>query len=287
MAPVRGGISRRRRVRSRLGATGGRVLPAGGRLGLRSVRPASLSRGGALLPLAALLAAILLALLLWPEAEAPQSPTVRAPAIPPPVVPRPGGGLPTGDLPGINTPQVGRPDVGLPSASIPKFGDNGGGAAEENESTAPERPPGPEHRTEVLHEHHRRWLWEIDPLLIGLALLGLALAWPVARMPRGQGRYFAGALVAGFAALATAAFVVGIDPRSGPGAFSRSPGEVERIEGVPEIVVHHIHIDHFHPPVDLAVHWLALGVGLALLAIPATKAAFMPRRSGDAQRRSL
>ena len=150
---------------------------------------------------------------------------------------------------------------------MPQLPGDGEGGAEDNQAPSP--PPGPEYRTEILHEHHTHWIWEFDPLLLALALLGLALAWPLSGMLRRPGRIAAGLTAAGFLALAAISFAAGIDPQSGPGAYSRRPVEIERIDGVPEVIVRHIHIDHFHPPVDLATHWLLFGAGLAVLALPA------------------
>jgi len=221
----------------------------GGRVGLSLVGPPSLSRRRWLLLLPLLLAAAL-AVLLWPEPEPTALPAIDY------------------NPPRIELPPI---DVDVPDPEVQVQGPSGSRGGEVIEKTTPPAPPppppDPEYKNKILHEHHEWWLWDLNPWLMALAGLGAALAWQLSRVGSRLGWAGRALAVAALTGLATLAFVVGINPRAGDGIYSRKPAEIERIDGVPEVIVRHIHIDHFHPPIDIAAHWLLLGVGLALVAV--------------------
>jgi hypothetical protein len=133
----------------------------------------------------------------------------------------------------------------------------------------------------LVHVHQRTYLWQFDLPLLVLALFGLAVLYPFARLPRRGQRAFGAAAAAGLLALSVTAFAAGINPQPGPGTYKREPPEIERSDGFlgtgPETITKRIRLDHYHEPIDLAAHWLLLGLGLAALAIPGARVAVASR----------
>jgi hypothetical protein len=222
------------------------------------------------IPLLALVAVIAW-VLATPDPESPATPA--APTLSTPRVAGPDIAAPT---PSLDVPNVKPPGLSVPELSLP---DVGGGSDHQPHSPSP--PAGPEHRIELVHVHHYRWLWEFDLPLLVLFLLGLAGVRSFARLPRQGQRLFGAAVAASLIALSVAAFAAGINPQPGPGTYHREPAEIERSHGLglePETIVKRIQIDHFHPPIHLAVHWLLLGLALAVLAMPGARVAATRRR---------
>jgi hypothetical protein len=228
--------------------------------------------------IAGVLALLLLGLLLLPGQPDVGPPQAGAPHIdrpeisPPPVdLPKPDASNVAPPLLYVPTPAV--PAIPEPDLSFPEFGGGNGGQA------PPKRPAGPEHRTEFVHVHHNHWLWWFDFPLLALCLIGLAVVYPLARMPKENQRAFGAIVGASLVALAVGALVAGINPRSGPGTYHRDPPEIERSQDSgSEVITKRIDIHHDHPPTDAVAHWIFLGLGLAVLAVPGTRVARPPTR---------
>lgn len=268
-APARIGSARRLPGRPRGVRRGGHLLESTGRL----VQPGPLTnRWWKLAALVAgLLALVVLTLLaaFLPDQPEVKPPDIAAPAahVPRPTAPQPSVSLGSPDIepPAVSVP---RPDVPSPSLSQPD-GDGGGSQS---------APTGPEHRTEFVHDHHRTYLWQFDLPLLMLAAVGLAALYPFARLPRQGQRTFGAAVATSLLVLAVALFAAGIDQRKVPNSYEREPAEIERSDGFlePETITRHIHVHHHHPPIDLAVHWLLIGMGLASFAIRPARIAVEP-----------
>jgi len=127
----------------------------------------------------------------------------------------------------------------------------------------------------MLHVHHRLWLWDLDWILVALALTGIALAAFIVRAYRRAGRTAATIAAASLIALATLCFVLGIHQDPGPGTYQRNPPEVERTS---ELIFTKVEVDHYHAPTHLNLAWLLAGLGLAVLAIAPARAAVAPPR---------
>lgn len=238
-----------------------------------SVRSRRLSRGWPLILAIPVLA--LVAVIAWvlttpdPESPAtPAAPTLSTPQVGGPDIAVP---IPSFDAPNIITP----PGVSIPTPTLPEVGD---GSSDHPPSRS--APVGPERRTEWVHVHRRHWIWELDLPLLLLALVGLVVVRPFARLPRTGQRRFGATVATGLVALATLAFVAGISQESGPGSYQREAPEIERSS---EAIVTRIVVDHFHAPVHLAAHWLLLGLGLAALAIPGARVAVASQGTPEAQ----
>lgn len=267
MAHVPATVRSSRPVHPRAGTRVRRVDPAS-RAHSASVRPARLSRSRPLVSLAGLLAfAAVILLLTMPD---PKSPAPLA--VPAASAPRAGGPNISIPTPSLDAPNIKSPGLSLQTLSLP---DIGSGSDGQPHSSRP--PAGPEHRTELIHDHHRVWRWWLDLPLLLLFLVALVALRPFARLPRQGQRLFGATVAAGLPALAVAAFAAGISQESSAGRYQREAPEIERSHGFldlrPETIVKRVRIDHFHPPVHLAGHWLLLGLGLAALAVPGARVA--------------
>lgn len=229
-----------------------------------SVRPRPLSRGWPpvflAVPLLALAAVIAWSILAAPDPESPAAPA--APKLSTPRVGSPDIAVPT---PSLAAPNIKPPGVSIPTPSLPSIASGNGG-----HSPPRSAPAGPEYRTELTHDHHYHLIWMLDLPFLLLALAGLALLYPFARLPRRGQRVFGAVVATTLTALAVAAFAAGINPLPGPGTYKREPAEIERSDNV---IVKHIRVDHFHEPIYLVVPWLLLGLGLAALAVPGARVA--------------
>jgi hypothetical protein len=267
-AAVSRGHRRLRRTNGALGAAEPLVRP--GALESQAWKVAALV-GGVLA-----LAFLGLLLTLMPDEPETEPPEVAAPSISAPSL-KPTVPAPSLDAPKVGTPNLEPPQVGVPSASLPTP------SLPDNDSSSPNVPAGPERRTEVVHDHHRTYLWYLDLLPLLLAFGGLVALYPFARLPRPDQHVLGGALAVGLIGFSVAMFASGIEARPGAGTYEREPPEIERSGGgffdsEPETIVRHIHIHHRHEPIDVYAHWLLVGLGLAALAVPGARVATEPAR---------
>jgi hypothetical protein len=228
-----------------------------------------------LLVLGAALAAIaaVLVFLLGLRPPAPQGPqphlAIRKLATPHVLAPAPSG-------PG--TPNVGPPSLPDPG---PSSGPSSGGSAPAAHG------PGIEHRTEILHHHHLRFIFVLDWewAFVGAAAVLVGFLVTRRRSARARGwprRTGPTVLIAILLALAACLFlfnsIIVPDQSLGPEHAHFVRRTTKTLDDGTKVITDHWHVHHLHPPIRIYVVLLLLGVGSGVLATKQAQEARVARR---------